>query len=211
MSVFLIFFVMVLASYLLGAIPWGLIVGKLIGKVDVRGQGSGNIGATNVLRTIGLAPAILVLLLDLGKGLAPILVSRLLIGLASINDITGSFLEAGSALSVIMGHNWSIFLKFKGGRGIATGLGSLAILTPWVTIGILAIGLPIIGISRIVSLGNTIGALLTGLTLLVLSILGIHPIAYGIYGVIASAIVLFRHRQNILRIIGDTESRLGSA
>ena len=164
---------------------------------------------TNVMRTVGVGPAILVLALDVGKGMLAVLVARLVAQWVGLPPTSQWYLEMACAIAALVGHNWSVYLRFRGGRGIATGLGALLVLSPW--IGALAIvaGLPVIALSRYVSLGSLMGVVIGGTGILALSIAGVHPIAYGLYGGIGAALITFRHRENIRRLLAGTESRLG--
>ncbi len=130
--------------YLLGAVPFGLLIARLVRRIDVRQYGSGNTGASNVLRAAGVWPALAVLVLDTGKGVLAVV-------LAKIIDPSPS-LEVAAALSVLVGHNWSIFLRFRGGKGSATGIGSFCAMSPLAGLIMLAVGLPFIALFRDVSL-----------------------------------------------------------
>ncbi len=191
-----------LIGYIVGAVPVGLIVAKAIKRIDIREYGSGKIGTTNVLRTVGRPAAVLVLMLDIGKTVGVVLVIR------AFSDSTGA--EAAVAFAVLIGHNWPIFTRFKGGRGTAPGLGGIIAFSPWATLATILLGLPALLLSRYVSLGSLVGAVVGGLTLLVLGILGINPIEYGFFGLIGGSIVVFSHRDNIGRIIAGTERKLGN-
>ena len=116
------YLILVPLAYLLGSVPFGLIAGRLVANVDVRDYGSGKIGMTNVLRTSGKTAAAVVLLLDMGKGVLAVFIARLFF------DSYGA--EAAAALAVLFGHNWPVFIKFRGGRGTASGWGGLLILSP---------------------------------------------------------------------------------
>ena len=145
------YLVMVPVAYLVGSIPFGLLAGKLVAKVDIRDYGSGKIGMTNVLRTAGVTAAAVVLLLDMGKAVAVVVAAKL------IFDSYG--VEAASALAVIFGHNWPVFIGFRGGRGTASGWGGLIILSP-----IAGLSSPLSSVSdwsaltRYVSLGSVTAA-----------------------------------------------------
>ena len=203
----------VVIAYLLGAIPFGLIIGKKLGKIDITKYGSGNIGATNVLRTLGVKPAALVALLDLAKAATAVLIARLIMG-ADVFTVYGfaigwQLAQIMAALAAMMGHNWSVFLKFHGGKGVATFFGGLFVIN--FVIGLIAGGaLVIIAlVTRYMSLGSIIGASITIVLLIVFKILYMWSAIYVIYGLVAGGLIIFQHRQNINRLRTGTELRLG--
>ncbi|MBU2549405.1 MAG: glycerol-3-phosphate 1-O-acyltransferase PlsY [Proteobacteria bacterium] len=185
-----------LASFLLGAVPFGLIVARLGTGVDVRTTGSGNIGATNVARSAGLGPGILTLVLDAAKGLAPVLVAE------AVCD--GGGLAPGLAgLAAFLGHLYSPFLGFKGGKGVATALGVLLGLTPWAVPPSLLIFVAIVARWGYVSAGSMAAALIAPLTAM---LLGYSHVDWGLTVVIAGFIVL-RHRENLGRLARGEENK----
>ena len=198
----LLWWFLVPASYLLGAVPWGLLVGKALKRVDVREYGSGRIGMSNVLRTVGVRGAILVVAGDVGKGVLPIVVTRLLTKEAPS-------LEAAVALAVLVGHNWSVFIRFHGGRGILTGLGTLLPLVPWAGAAAAVVGPIVIALTRYVSLGSLVGMATAVAVAIVLASLGQIPVAYLVYTVAGGGMILFQHRDNVVGLVLGTERRLG--
>ena len=125
----------IVISYAIGALPFGLLLGKIAHGVDVRAYGSGKIGMTNVLRTTGTKSAILVLLLDVSKGVFAVFLARVLTGSDTV--------EVAAAIATIVGHNWSIFIRFTGGRGTATGFGALLLMAYPANIAAIAIAMPV--------------------------------------------------------------------
>lgn len=188
-------------GYLIGAIPFGLVVGKLTRGVDVREYGSGKMGATNVLRTLGAKVGVLVFAADLAKGAAAVLLSR------AILDTHAAAVAA--AITAIVGHNWPVYVRFWGGRGVTTALGGLSALAPLVAAGCLGIGVVIIAWSRYVSLGSMAGALSGGIIMASLVALDRQPVEFLVYALIASCLIIFQHRDNIARLRSGTERRLG--
>jgi acyl phosphate:glycerol-3-phosphate acyltransferase len=201
-----------IVAYLLGSIPTGFLVGKAKG-VDIRTVGSGNIGATNVFRTVGKPAGIFVLVFDGLKGYTacawlPDLVMRYVVTNYGASGATGSFhdiLRITGGISAILGHNYTCWLKFKGGKGIATSAGVLAALVPWAFIIILAIWIVVFAISRYVSLASIaasvalpFAAYFTG------SSIAIVGITAGM-----AALAVYKHRANIERLLSGTESRFG--
>jgi len=200
----MIFYIIaIILGYLIGAIPIGLVIARIIKKVDIRQHGSGKIGTTNVLRTVGRPAAVLVLSLDICKTITAVIIIRMISGPLEA--------ELLAALSVMAGHNWPIFTGFKGGRGTAPGLGGLIIFSPWSAIAACIGGLPTILISKYVSLGSILGTLAGGLTLFILGLVGVIPIQYGIYGIAGGVTIITSHKDNIVRIYSGTERRFGSS
>ena len=200
------FGLLVAVCYLLGSLPFGLLVARLVRGIDVRRYGSGNTGMTNVLRTLGIWPALLVLALDAGKGI---------LAVAAI-DPTPS-LEVAAALSALMGHIWSPFLGFRGGKGIATGIGALCALSPLTGLIVTVVNLPVVVISRYVSLGSILGSVTALPAMLLLAILapslslGAPSFIYLLYPSVATPMVVFKHRDNILRLVRGQERKLGES
>ena len=195
--------------YLMGSVPSGLLITKLVRRIDVRQYGSGNTGMTNVMRTVGVWPAMVVLVLDVGKGILAVILAKI------INPSPS--LEVAVALSVLIGHNWSIFLRFKGGKGSATGIGSLCALSPQAGLIMMAVGLPFISVFKYVSLGSIIGAVTAIVSMLLLALfapslpLGVPSLTYVLYPAIGAPIVLFKHRGNIARLIKGQEHKMHRA
>ncbi len=185
------------AAYLIGSIPFGYILTKLFRQVDIRRYGSGNIGATNVLRLLGWRAALPVFLLDAAKGAAAVLLARL------CSEETIFALAA--ALAVLIGHCFPLFLKFKGGKGAATGIGLLIPLSGAVCASAVLLAVIAIALTRYVSLGSIIGAFAVPLLFLLFS----YEPLYIIFGVAMALLVILRHRDNIKRLLNGTESKFG--
>ena len=189
-------------AYLLGSIPFGYVLLQWRLGVDIRDYGSGRTGVSNVLRTAGGKIATLVMALDLGKGVLAVLMAREIIGTTSAEVTVG--------LLALMGHNWPVFLKFQGGRGIATGLGVLTVMAPIpAAIGTAAF-IPITLISRYLSLGSILGVIISALSLVALTLVGFYSTTYALYGILGAAIIIWQHRDNIQRIRDGNERRLGT-
>ncbi len=188
-------------SYVIGSIPNGLIVGKLIKGVDIRQFGSKNIGATNMYRVLGPWPAFWVLITDIAKGVAGVYIGKTMLGTPPAALLGG--------IAAIAGHNWSLFLGFKGGRGVATALGVIAVLMPKVTVIVFLVWAAIVYITRYVSLGSIVAAAIAPpLTWL----LADQP-EYLYFVIVAAAFVIIRHRPNIERLLKGEELKIkaGSA
>ena len=187
-----------LGAYLVGAVPVGFLVARAFGGTDIRRQGSGTIGATNVLRTLGWLPAILTLLGDIAKGFCAVsLATALLHG-----DDRG---VAAAAVLAVVGNCWPVFLRFRGGKGVATGLGALLALIPWAMIPALLVFLVVVVTSRYVSLGSLLGAVGAPFAAMAIG----YPTPSVLASLAIAGIVVARHRHNVLRLASGTEPRLG--
>lgn len=186
-------------SYLLGSIPNGLILGKAIWGVDLRQHGSKNIGATNAWRTIGKAGGISIFALDFLKGAVSAYLGLHLGGSELAGVLCG--------ILAIAGHSWSVFLAFKGGKGVATGLGVIAALMPMVTLIVFAVWFVIVYFTGYVSLGSIVGAALVPILTL---FFGLHT-EFLILGLIAAVFIIYRHKSNIERLLKGTESKIKAA
>ena len=207
------FVAVVLIGYLLGSIPFGLLISKRSGKVDVRQYGSGKIGATNVLRTAGKKAAALVVFLDVSKGVLAVVLAGLIVGRTYL--VVGDFglgalvAQVLAALAAIAGHNWSVFLKFHGGRGVATFMGGLIALCPVAAIfggEIFIIGA---GLTKFASLASIAGTVGTYAVLVPLTIMHGFPIEYLAYALIGTIVIIVMHRDNIRRLMSGKERKLG--
>ena len=188
-------------AYLLGSISWGYMLLQWKMGVDVREYGSGRTGMSNVLRTGGVKSAAVVLTLDIAKGVIAVVIAREVIGTHGA--------EVAAGLIVLVGHNWPVFLQFKGGRGILTALGGLALMVPLAAVVATATFLTITYLSRYISLGSVVGVVIGALAILALALADVNSDTYMIYGFIACAMIVWQHRDNIQRIRDGSERRLG--
>ena len=188
----------ILGAYLIGAIPVGWLVARAFGAGDIRRQGSGNIGATNVLRTLGWVPAIVTLLADVAKGYAAVALAERLVR----PEITPVAL---AAVAAVVGNCWSVFLGFRGGKGVATGLGALLKLVPWATLAALPVFVVVVATFRYISLGSLLGALCVPLGAALLG----YPGGFDLAALAIAVIIIGRHHANIARLRAGTEWRLG--
>lgn len=182
-------------SYLLGAIPFGLIVGKTIYHKDLRRYGSGNIGATNAYRVLGKRAGALVFILDFLKGAFAVLLASFLI------DTPAAMVFSG--LCAIVGHMNSIFLQLKGGKGVSTALGVVTILMPKVTLIIVLVWAAVVFVTRYVSVSSIAAAILTP----ILAVIFDYDLLYVIFSILAAVFIIFRHRENIARLRKGKENR----
>jgi glycerol-3-phosphate acyltransferase PlsY len=196
----------VLMGYLIGSIPFGLLISLVSTGTDIRQVGSGKTGTTNVLRASGRKAAALALVLDMAKGAVPVLLARLIFG--SNYQIA----QLLAALAAIAGHSWSVFLKFKGGRGVATFLGGLlAMYWPAAIFGG-AIMIIVAFVSKYMSLGSITGSVASSIMLVILYVIKSYPTEYLIYTIYALAVAIFifvMHRDNITRLVNGRERKLG--
>ena len=188
--------VLLVASYLLGAIPFGLLVARLASGVDVREVGSGNIGANNVRRAAGSGAGALVLVLDAAKAAAPA-------ALAGGLDPSSSWLPPAAGLAAFLGHCFPIYLRGRGGKGVASALGALLILAPH-AVGAAVITFVVVAIvTRVVSAGSLAGSAVVA----VAAWLGGYPSATAIAATVMALVIVIRHRSNIARLIAGTEPK----
>jgi glycerol-3-phosphate acyltransferase PlsY len=186
------------AAYLIGSVPFALLLARRWGSGDLRRAGSGNLGAANVLRTSGVLAAVLVALLDVGKGAASVLLAQRLSG--------GPTAPALAGLAAVLGHVYPVWLGFRGGKGVATACGAFAMLTPVALAPALGIFVAGVWVTRYVSVGS------------VLASAALPPMAYAsgsslaavVAALAASALIVFRHRSNLRRVRAGTERRIGA-
>ena len=194
-----------LLGYVLGAIPFGLIIGRLTRGIDLREFGSHRTGATNALRTLGLRAAALVFVLDVGKGVAAVILARLLFA----DDPLVEWAAAVAGFAAIVGHNWSVFIRFTGGRGVATSAGALGAMSPWTILIIAPIVFGVIWRTRYVSLGSITGGLLAPVVTAVLWLAGLATVPAIVYALASGLLVTAAHADNIARLRAGTERRIG--
>jgi glycerol-3-phosphate acyltransferase PlsY len=197
-----------MAAYMIGGIPFGLLVGYAVARKDVRDYGSGNIGMTNVWRTFGPLPGLITLILDAAKGYLPVY------AIASVPGFTVQFdplpvqgLIVVIGMLVILGHNFPVFLGFKGGKGVATGLGVLlAIMQSWLAIPVIIFFLAV-AFTRYVSLGSVLGAASVPLVVFLSGDPRFDTVYYPAFTLVVALLVIVRHIPNLKRILKGTENR----
>lgn len=199
-----------MVSYLVGALPFGLWTGLLWKGVDIRTLGSKNIGATNVLRVLGPAPAALVFLLDAGKGVAGVLLARMLwsaMGIGGTVQLAMPF-QVLIGLCAVLGHSFSPFLRFKGGKAVTTSLGVLLALGWQVGVVALVVWTALVLLTRYVSLSSIAAAVAVPISALCL-LTGEQRLWMTALGIVLATLVIVKHRPNIQRLLTGTESRIG--
>jgi len=188
--------VLILFAYVLGSVPTGLLVARAYGA-DVRKVGSGNTGTANVLRSAGKTAALLTMVGDILKGIIPVVAAKIFVG--------DDWIVAGSALAAVVGHCWPVFLRFKGGKGVAPGAGTSIGLVPLVGLGLFALWWVVAFTSRYTSLAAVVVTLATPLAFWITE----QPAAYMLYTVVGGALVLWRHRENVRALIKGEERKVG--
>jgi glycerol-3-phosphate acyltransferase PlsY len=188
-----------LASYLLGAIPTSYLAGKFFRGIDLRQHGSGNLGATNLYRTLGAKFAVPVALFDMAKGAVPVLVIAPLVS-------SSRYFAVLCGIMAVLGHVFSVFVRFRGGKGVATASGVMLGLTPWAVLVALAVWLIVLRLSGYVSLGSMVGAIV-----LPVAAWFLHPLQRDIIWiqVLVALAIIWLHRANIKRLLAGTENRFG--
>ncbi|WP_059103553.1 glycerol-3-phosphate 1-O-acyltransferase PlsY [Shouchella shacheensis] len=198
------FIVTAVVGYLLGSISFSYLIAKKLMKIDIRSTGSGNAGATNTLRVLGVGPAIAVLGLDILKGIVTVWLA------IWVSSDGNNLVPAVAGFAAIVGHNWPVYFNFRGGKGVATTIGVVATLLfyPALIAGIVAI-LSIV-FTRFVSLGSLLFGLLTPVAALLLLPVYPYPTAYIWFSVLLALLSFWRHRDNLSRLLSGTESKIGA-
>jgi glycerol-3-phosphate acyltransferase PlsY len=207
------YLIIAIIAYLLGAIPFGLMISRRMAHVDIREHGSGNIGATNVFRTLGARLGLITAVLDLSKAALAVVLAMFIIGnevlVVGGQDIHVQLAQILAAISAMVGHNWSVYIKFKGGKGVACFIGGLLVINWVVALIGLAAGIIIALTTRYVSLASMLAAVCVLLTLIALALLAVSAPVYIAYGLLAAGLIVFQHRSNIMRLQSGTELKLG--
>jgi len=189
---------LVFFAYILGSVPTGIVVARLMGAADPRSAGSGNIGATNVLRTLGRKAAVLTLVGDFLKGSIPVLIAIAFVG----ENSPVLYFTAGAA---ILGHDFSFLLAFKGGKGVATTIGTITVLNPLVAILLLVVWVCVVAVTRY----SSAGALSAAAASPFFALLVAGNLRLAVFCLAAGGLMVFQHRKNIKRLIDGTEGRVG--
>jgi glycerol-3-phosphate acyltransferase PlsY len=198
----------IVAAYLIGAIPTAYIFGKALKGIDIREHGSGNVGATNVARTVGKVPGLIVFVIDFLKGMVAVTVIPAILQ-SFLPDLRGSYSFAYILLgaAAIAGHIWTCFLKFRGGKGVATTAGVMAGLSPGIFFGCMGIWIIVFAIWKYVSLASIV----TSIALPVFAVLAAKKMDFIIFCAVLCLVGVYVHRSNIKRLIQGTESKIVKA
>ena len=200
----------VAVGYLIGSVPIGLIVGRVTRGIDVRDYGSGVTGATNVIRTSGLKAGVVVIIGDIAKGIAPVYLGLLIARAFGVDGHDDrAWVSAGAAFAAVCGHIWPVFAGFRGGRAVATGFGAALAMNPLASAALIPVAALVVGATRIMSLMSITMAPLLAVVFTVLAIADKAPPAYAVYAIGASALIVWKHRPNIERLLAGTEPRIG--
>jgi acyl phosphate:glycerol-3-phosphate acyltransferase len=176
--------VMAVVGYLFGSIPFGWLAGRYLLNIDVRDVGSGKTGFTNTMRALGFRRSILVLIADILKGCVPVVLA-------------------------VAGHNWPVWLGFRGGSGVATGVGAALAMDPFVVLSAAIVFVACLAVFRIMSVASLAGTVALTVAFIVFAALGLTPASYVVYGLAVTAMIWWRHRANIKRLLEGTEPRIG--
>ena len=185
-----------------GSLPSGLVIGKAFFHKDPRDYGSHNTGATNSYRVFGAAGGLMVLILDAGKGMLGVYLGQQA-GAMMVPEYQIYMMILGGLLALV-GHSCSLFLHFKGGKGVATGLGIILFLAPWETLIVFAVWAVIVALTRIVSLGSIVAAVLVPITMYFFA----EPMPVTLFGLLAAILVVVRHKDNIIRLMQGKELKV---
>lgn len=207
----------IILSYLVGSIPNSIIISKAVKGIDIREHGSGNAGGTNVMRVLGWKYGVTAMLLDALKGVvAVVFIARLHYGGMPFENVTPfddfTLVQIIAGISAVIGHIWTVFAGFKGGKGIATALGMLIIIVTIDMLVAVAVFALVVTISRYVSLGSILGAIAVPLTLIIReNLFHVNIEGYGTllpFVIFVSLLVIYTHRKNVIRLINGSESKL---
>ena len=197
----LIYLIIIIVAYLLGNISTSYIVAKKLAGVDIRTQGSGNAGSTNVLRTLGKKAGALTFIGDVLKGLIAVLLAKFIAYIAHLDQATCAYL---AVVAVVLGHNYPVFLGFKGGKGVATSLGSMLGMNPIIALTCLGFFIIIVAITKYVSLGSILGIGLSPIIMIIN-----HNNKGVLVTLFLTISVVLTHKENIKRLLKGTERKIG--
>ncbi len=193
-------YIILVACYLIGAFPTGYVMVKLLKGTDIRQHGSGNIGFTNVKRVLPIFPAIMTLVIDIAKGFVAVYLAKLLVHSSNTN-LNDLYIVVGGIMAII-GHNWPVYINFKGGKGVATGCGVFLAIAPTATLCAVVVWIVSVLIFNIVS----ISSILAVIVLPVAMVMQKQSMVYVGVGILISIMIIYRHRENIARIRRGEES-----
>ena len=197
-------------GFAIGSVQFGIIVGRITRGVDIRDYGSGATGATNVIRTSGAKAGVLVIVLDIAKGIAPVYIGVAL-GRAAGVDVHDdrAWISAAGAFAAVCGHVWPVWAGFRGGKAVASGFGAALAMNPLAAVALIPLAALVVGATRMMSLMSITMASALAALFVVLAAIGVSPWAYAVYAIGAASIILYKHRPNIVRLIAGTEPRIG--
>lgn len=203
------FILILVIGYLMGAIPSGVIVGKVARGIDVRKYGSGSMGSTNVLRTVGKKAGAIVLLADILKGAAAVALAWPIFHAFNAAPGMVEWGHATAGVAAMIGHSWPVYVGFKGGRSINVAVGAIMMMSWYTGLILVPVFFILVAVTRYVSLSSMLTALVLIIVTIPFVIWGNEPFAYLVFALVAVPIVIFRHRANIKRLIAGTEPKIG--
>jgi glycerol-3-phosphate acyltransferase PlsY len=198
-----------LLGYAIGSVQFGLIVGRVTRGVDIREYGSGATGATNVIRTSGAKAGVLVIVLDIAKGIVPVYAGIALGHAAGLDHDERAWAAATGAFGAVLGHIWPLWFGFRGGKAVATGFGGALAMNPLASVALIPVAAVIVGTVRIMSVMSILMPPVLAGVFVVLAVMGVSPPAYAAYAVPTAALIIYKHRANIRRLLDGTEPRIG--
>jgi glycerol-3-phosphate acyltransferase PlsY len=198
-----------LLGYAIGSVQFGLIIGRITRGVDIRDYGSGATGATNVIRTSGAKAGVLVIVLDIAKGIVPVYAGIALGHAAGIDHDERAWAAATGAFGAVLGHIWPLWFGFRGGKAVATGFGGALAMNPLASVALIPVAAVIVGSVRIMSVMSILMPPVLAGVFIVLAVMGVSPPAYAAYAVPSAALIIYKHRANIRRLLDGTEPRIG--
>jgi len=207
----------IILSYLVGSIPNSIIISRVVKGIDIREHGSGNAGGTNVMRVMGWRYGVIAILLDAFKGVvAVVFIARLHYGGMPFENVTPfddfTLVQIIAGISAVIGHIWTVFAGFKGGKGIATALGMLNIIVTIDMLVAVAVFAIVVSVSRYISLGSILGAIAVPLTLVIReNLFHVNIEGYGTllpFLIFVSLLVIYTHRKNVVRLINGNENKV---
>jgi glycerol-3-phosphate acyltransferase PlsY len=196
-------------GYAIGSVQFGLIIGRITRGVDIRDYGSGATGATNVIRTSGAKAGVLVIVLDIAKGIVPVYAGIALGHAAGLDHDERAWAAATGAFGAVLGHIWPLWFGFRGGKAVATGFGGALAMNPLASVALIPVAALIVGAVRIMSVMSILMPPVLAGVFVVLAVIGVSPPAYAVYAVPTAALIVFKHRANIRRLLDGTEPRIG--
>ena len=199
-----------LIGYAIGSVQFGIIVGRITRGVDIRDYGSGATGATNVIRTSGAKAGVLVIILDIAKGIAPVYIGIALGRAAGVDAHDDrAWISAVGAVAAVCGHVWPVWAGFRGGKAVASGFGAALAMNPLAAVALIPVATLVVGATRMMSLMSITMAPALAALFVALAAIGVSPWAYAVYAIGAASIILYKHRPNIVRLLAGTEPRIG--
>jgi glycerol-3-phosphate acyltransferase PlsY len=197
-------------GYLIGSIQFGLLIGRATRGVDIRDYGSGATGATNVIRTAGAKAGVLVIFLDIAKGIVPVYIGFALGHAAGIDrGDDRAWCAALGGLGAVVGHVWPLYAQFRGGKAVATGFGAALAMNPAAAAALIPLAALVVVSVRIMSVMSITMPPLMAALFIVLAALGISPWAYAVWAILTATLIVWKHRTNIQRLLAGTEPKIG--